>query len=139
MKYTPTQALLLDKIQQSPVADWDWEFAYEVQGVIAALRSKRDYEEMRKSERRSKHRSAVIQRRREKSIALSDHVIKGDVVRMRGTRHGGGWRQVMEIEDADLVCRKLIKNRDGTFSKDEYITRHGRDKVAEILETWEIV
>ncbi len=64
----------------------------------------------------------------------------GDILKVRGTNDGRGYRLVVKIEDYKVICQKLSwKFQLKKFKKENYMTTHGWDKVFDILHTKEEV
>lgn len=69
----------------------------------------------------------------------------GDVIKVEGTRDGNGYREVLNTNDYQVSCRKLVKKLRTksermlgvpetyiTFKRDNYITTHLFDKIQKI-------
>ena len=71
--------------------------------------------------------------------ALFAKLKPGMVIQVRGTQDGKGFREVLEVESNKVVCRKLNQRWNSLssahiYKRDKYITTHGVDKIAAIVE-----
>lgn len=94
----------------------------------------RKYESSKKSYKKNKLKNIIAGEKFKKTVKV------GMLLKMRGTRDREGLREVLEINDDGLVCRKIIchlfhktTSCEKTYKRDTYITSHQWDKIIKIL------
>lgn len=96
-------------------------------------KSKSKYEKNRKSYLQQ------VEKHRKQGEEMKKKVKVGDIIKCRGTNDGRGFREVIEVKDHEVVCRKLsLRASFNTGQKwivrEHYITTHGWEKVAKIYD-----